>query len=209
MSTANRVYHDKVNAKSAISQLYHDKVNAKSAISQLYHNKVNAKSAISQHITTRLMPSQQSLSYITTRTSYILMRWWCPIIWIFIALAHWNNSCILWRHVAQLWHILIATQSVSAYSHSFCVLSREVYFLNCILVSCILFIACNEYFGVSSNSCFARRKSFSFTWLWYNFHYTLISILNLTASILGFLKELSNQDKICDQRNIPVYLNKL
>ena len=38
---------------------------------------------------------------------------------------------------------------------------------------------------------------------------TLISILNLTASILGFLKELSNQDKICDQRNIPVYLNKL
>jgi len=49
-----------------------------------------------------LTPNEQFFSYIMARTSYFLMRWrwWGPLCthdtntlsWIFIVLAHWNNS---------------------------------------------------------------------------------------------------------------------
>ena len=52
-----------------------------------------------------LMPNEQFFSYIMAITSFILMKWWCPLKmalyhtntlgWIFA--AHWNNS--LGRHV--------------------------------------------------------------------------------------------------------------
>ena len=46
-----------------------------------------------------LTPSEQYFMCITGKTSYASMRWWCPTLyqtntlsWIFIVLAHRNNS---------------------------------------------------------------------------------------------------------------------
>ena len=80
------------------------------------------------------MPIQQFVSYIMERENKLIFNemmmrsalyWTNTLSWIFIVLAHWNNSPRVDMSVNSGHIILIPSQPVFAFSPECCVLSRE------------------------------------------------------------------------------------